>query len=161
VNQTTRRPVAPVAASGQRSLLSTFVVLGLAAAALFVFIAVLADVRRVSNAMRQARDQAEAYALRGQGSSLLPLNLEPKAPAELGPRLIDFEWIPTDEAMALRGCDEPVLAAWSAPILRLFGENGRAVVIFRNGRFDAQWMTETEFLAAAAKQQQVVRRIRG
>jgi hypothetical protein len=134
--------------------------LGLAAGALFCFIAALADVRRVNNALRHARVQVEHYATRAQGRGVLPLNLEPKSIPQLGRSPGHFEWITTAEAIELRQSSGPVLVAWSEPVFRLFGQDGRAVVRFEIGHFEARWMTSSEFEQARAAQTAELERLR-
>jgi hypothetical protein len=147
----TIRP-ADAATRRRKSLLTNAVVLLLAAAALLCFIAVLADVRRVGNAMRHAAAQAEWYASRTQGTGVLPLNLDPNTAPGIDRPIVAFEWITTDQAMDLRTGGDPVLAAWSPPILRLFGADGRAVVLFDQGRFSTVWMSLADFESGQAVQ---------
>lgn len=142
----------------RRSLLTNLVVLAVAAAALLCFIAVVADVRRAGNAMRQATIQAEHFTLIMQGTGALPLNLEAYVPEGGDPRLVAFDWISTGDALKLRGTPEPVLAAWSPPVFQLFGPEGRAVVIFEAGEFTGQWMRNDEFLARRAAQEERLQR---
>lgn len=138
----------------RRSLVTNLVVLGAGAGALLCFIAVLADMRRSGNAMRQASIQVEHYTSRMQGTGVLPLNLEPHVAEGGDPRLVAFEALPVDQAMALRSRTEPVLVAWSPPVFRLFGSERRSVVIFHRGRFFREWMSENEFTDRHAAQLQ-------
>jgi hypothetical protein len=56
----------------------------------------------------------------------------------------------------LREADRPVLAAWTVPILRFFGRDGRAAILFSHGRFEVKWMTLAEFEEAKALQATLV-----
>jgi hypothetical protein len=140
----------------RRSLLPSSVFLLLAVAALVAFIGVVGDARRMRNAMKQAEAQAVVYAERAGETKALPLNLEPDVPSGLEPKLIDFESLPFEQARVLREADRPVLAAWTVPILRFFGRDGRAAILFSHGRFEVKWMTLAEFEEAKALQATLV-----
>ena len=138
-------PGALPAARRRVRILSSVVLLLLAAATLIVFIGVLGDIRRQSNALLQAERHAATYAGRAEGTGILPLNLEPEAQDESGAGMIPIEWLGPDEARLLRKCRERVIVARTVPVVKAMGRNGRAVVFFRNGQFDVEWVTLSEF----------------
>lgn len=150
----------PIMPKRRSPLLPTLVVLCIAAIGLFCFIAVIADMRRVNNARRQATEQARHYTERMHGSNTLPLNLEPVIPPAQAAKLIGFEWISTGQAMDLRQSDDAPIVAWTAPVFRLFGANGHAVVVFRDGRFDSEWMSVTALEEAVANQNNRLEQLR-
>lgn len=136
------------------SLSRNSVVLLFAAAALLVFIAVLGDWRRVNNALAQAATHAEFFQTRVGEGGLLPLNLEPDIPPEQRDKYFRMEWLSSDEALRLRSTREPVLAAQSVALPRLVGEDGRAVILFHEGRFRATWMRESEYRGVSSAQRE-------
>ncbi len=125
----------------------------LATVALVAFILMLGDSRRRSVAMVRAAEYINLLQSRlGPGRSL-PLNLafEPDVPATSRP--LRFTWLSREEAESLRQNAEPVLVAQTAPIRCHLQRNGRAVIVFTNGDFRAEWLTLPEFDRLHAAQQ--------
>ena len=143
----------------RRSLFPNTVVLMLAIAALLTFIGIMGDARRTRNAILQADTYAAGYASRAAQTKVLPLNLEPGALSSAQPKLIDFEWLPTEHVRALRAASEPVLAAWSVPVRKFFGRDGRAAIVFHKGNFTVKWMDLAEFDQSQTAQAELVGRL--
>lgn len=130
------------------SPLRSGILLGLALSGLMVFILALGDARRERYAVEQARWHAVQYQSRVGESGVLPLNLEP-APAPSGAApMISLVWPDLQTASSLREKKERILVAWTVVVSQTIRRDGRAVIVFDQGRFDARWMTEAEFAAA-------------
>ena len=130
-----------------------------ATAGLVAFILGLGDFRRQRNALAQVRWQATNYERRIGTGGLLPLNFEPDVPPEGRRRMIPLEWLDHQSAGMLRGSDRPIIVAQTVPILQVFGRNGRAVMIFRAGKFSVEWMALPRFDEVYAAQQELIRRV--
>jgi hypothetical protein len=143
----------------RRSLFPSTVLLLLAIVALLTFIGIMGDARRTRNALQQAEINAAAYAQRAAQTKVLPLNLEPDGVVSSGPRPIDFEWLPSDQVRVFRQTSEPVLVAWSVPVLKFFGQDGRAAIFFRGGAFEVRWMSEGDFEQARLAQHAMLGRL--
>jgi len=144
---------APPAVRRRPQIVLLVVLLLVAAATLLVFIGLLGDFRRQGNALTQAKQQAAVYAGRSAGTGILPLNLEPEVGTESGAETISVEWLSAEEARLLRKSGSRVIVARTAPVVRALGRDGRAVVFFKDGRFDVEWVTLAEFEALRAAQQ--------
>ncbi len=136
------------------------VLLLVCAGVLLVFIALLGDWRREHNIRTRLDEHAAIYAARlGEGSTL-PLNLELDVPRDPKSRLIEA-WISPADAALLRGRPDPVLAAWTVPIVRVLGTDGRGVIMFEGGRFESKWLTLEAFEKTLAEQSRAVSTLRG
>jgi hypothetical protein len=127
------------------------------ALALFIFINALGDWRRKHNAIAQARWYADALASRLGEAQTLPLNFEPDVPEHLREGFFKMEWLSTDDARHLRGEKTPILVARTVPLPIVTGRDGRAVVWFRDGRFEPQWLSLDEFDQAQKTQEALLR----
>jgi len=143
----------------RRSLFPKTILLLLAIVALVAFIALMGDARRSRNCLHQAELHAATLADRAAPTNVLPLNLDPSPPGSSDPTALDFDWIAMSEARVLRGTDERVVVAWSIPVLKFFGRDGRAVIFFHQGRFEARWLTLSEFEQAQAAQAALIERL--
>lgn len=131
------------------SPLRSAVLLLVALAGLVCFILGLGDIRRERYAVEQARWHAAQYQQRVGDGGLLPLNLEPETAPSGVTQMISLEWPDHQAASALRERTGRILVAQTVRISQSLRRDGRAVIFFDKGRFDARWMTEAEFAAAA------------
>ena len=134
-----------------RSPLRTLIPLLIFTLILLIFIAWLGDWRRRHNVQTLMTGQAQAYSSLTTDAGLLPLNLQPALPLDPPSRIINA-WLGPDEARMLRGADHEVMVAWTVPLVRALGRNERAVIFFRQGRFEVRWLHLREFDALFAKQ---------
>ncbi len=119
---------------------------------LVAFILGLGDLRRQRNAVAQAKWHAGVFQARVGEGKALPLNLAPETPPEGAAQMIRLESLPHDAAMNLRGTTQPIIAAWTAPVLQVLRRDGRAVLLFHEGRFEVRWMTLRRFEELRARQ---------
>lgn len=124
----------------KRSLFKSSVYLVLASAGLISFILGLGDIRRQRYALEQARWHAANFQKRVGEGGLLPLNLEPESPPPGASQMIALEWPDHQAAAAMREKKGRIIVAKTVPITQILRRDGRAVIAFENGRFDAQWM---------------------
>ena len=150
---------ATASAPPRSSVFHSAIVLLLATLALVAFICMLGDLRRKNNAITRTRWHADAFARRVAGTDVLPLNLEPDVPPELRNQIIQVEWLPRDAARYLRSSQRRVIVAYTRPLPRVLGSNGRAVVFFQDGRFDVEWLTLSRFDGLFAAQQEEIQRL--
>jgi len=139
-------------------LLRSVVFLLLSAGVLLIFIALLGDWRREHNILAQLESHAAAYASRMSEGGVVPLNLELSDSRDPKSRLMDA-WLSPDEARILRGADRRILAAWTVPLPRVLGADGRGVIFFEHGRFNVEWVPLKLFNALLADQTSEVRRL--
>lgn len=137
LTQTRTRP------SPLRSALLLLIALG----GLVCFILGLGDIRRQRYAVEQARWHAAQFQKRVGDGGLLPLNLEPEAAPTGVTQMIPLQWPDHQAASALRERTGKILVAQSVRISQSIRSDGRAVIFFDKGRFEAVWMTEPEFAA--------------
>lgn len=131
------------------SPLRSAVLLLVALTGLVCFILGLGDVRRQRYAVEQARGHAAQYQQRVGDGGMLPLNLEPAPPPDGVRPMISLEWPDHRTAGVLRERSGRILVAQTVRISQSLRRDGRAVIFFEKGRFDAGWMTEAEFAAIA------------
>lgn len=139
-------------------LLRSVVLLLISAGALLIFIALLGDWRREHNILAQLEAHAAEYASRMSEGGVVPLNLELNISRDPKSRLMDA-WLSPDEARILRGADRRILAAWTVPMLRVLGADGRGVIFFAHGRFNVEWVPLKQFDVLLAEQSAEVKRI--
>jgi hypothetical protein len=139
-------------------LLRSVVLLLLSAGALLIFILLLGDWRREHNILAQLEAHAAEYASRMSEGGIVPLNLELDDSRDPKSRLMDA-WLSRVEAQMLRGADRRILAAWTRPMLRVLGADGRGVIFFENGRFDVEWVPLKLFDSLLADQTSAIRRL--
>jgi hypothetical protein len=139
-------------------LLRSVVFLLLSAGALLIFIALLGDWRREHNILAQVEAHAAEYATRMSEGGVVPLNLELNVSRDPKSRLMDA-WLSPDEARMLRGADRRILAAWTVPMPRVLGADGRGVIFFELGRFNVEWVPLHQFDVLLAGQNAEVKRI--
>ncbi len=125
---------------------------------MLVFILAQGDLRRRQRAMEQAKWHAATLAERTGPGGALPLNLEPAAAPRRRSPMFKIEWLDREEARLLRKRAEPYVAAQTVPLLQVLAPDGRAVILFQDGRFDVKWLTLSEFDARFAEQQRRIRR---
>lgn len=136
----------------RRSLGRSAAYLAMASLGLLLFILGLGDYRRQRNSLEQAKWHAAVYQRRLSDGSALPLNLEPEMPPEDAPPMIKWEFLDRDAARALRGGGEAIIAAHTAPVLQVLRRDGRAVVFFKDGRFEVRWVPLGLFETLSAAQ---------
>jgi len=134
------------------------VLLCLASAALVAFILGLGDFRRQRNALAQLRWHANNYERRIGAGGVMPLNFDPNVPPEEQRKMIPLQWLDRASASKLRGVDRPVMVAQTIPILKVFGYDGRAVMMFKGGKFTVEWLALPRFEALWAEQQEMLNR---
>ncbi len=125
-------------------ILRTLVFLLLSAGALLVFIALLGDWRRERNVLASLDSYVVEYEGRVGDAGALPLNLELDVPGDPSSRLIET-WLAAAQANVLRASPRPVLAAWTIPIIRVLGADGRGVIFFEQGQFRVEWVPLPRF----------------
>ena len=135
-----------------RSILRPASFLALATVALIAFIAITGDLRRERNAMARARVCASELTDRVGPGGRLPLNLSATDSRVAEAQGIGMESLSSADAHLLRGVGGRVLSAWTMPIVRAMGADGRATVWFEGGAFSVQWMTLSAFETALAEQ---------
>lgn len=145
----------------RRRFVRSVVFLSICTAALLVVILASGDFRRSQRAMEQMRWHASVLTGRVGPSGLLPLNLEPAPAPERLSGMFRIEWMPRDDARLLRGSGKRCAVAQTGALLQVLGREGRAVLFFENGDFDAEWMTLDQFDEQFAKQQAEIRRLAG
>ena len=129
--------------------------------ALLVFILVLGDVRRKNNALAQVTAHAAVYSERVGKDGTVPLNLEVDLSTFLAGQQVKafhIEWLSRDDARLLRGSAQSIIVAHTVPLSQTLAPNGRAVVLFTDGKFDVTWMALSQFDAQWEAQQQEVER---
>lgn len=125
----------------------------LAALVLISFVCFLGDMRRRHTALTQMERYAAALSERTGDSGLIPLNLDPADILGDTHRPIDMETLTRSQAACIRGGGDPILLAWSVPLVQVLGRNGRAVVTFQGGKVEAAWITESQFAEWRSAQQ--------
>jgi len=143
----------------RRRFVRSVIFLTLCTAALLAIILASGDFRRRQRAVEQMRWHASVLTGRIGPGGLLPLNLEPDPTPERLSGMFNIEWMPRDDARLLRGSGQRCAVAQTGPLLQVLGPEGRAVLFFDNGNFDAQWMTLDRFDDYFAKQQEEIRRL--
>jgi len=116
-----------------------------ASAALVAFILGLGDFRRQRFALAQLRWQANNYERRIGADGVMPLNFEPEIPPVGTRKMIRLEWLDRSSAAKLRDGKGPVIVAQTVPILQVFGYDGRAVMTFKGGKLNVEWMRLPRF----------------
>jgi len=142
------------------SILRSAGLLIVATIVLVLFIAITGDSRRQTNAMHRARAYAAELATRIGEGKLLPLNLSPGGLAAGERQPIGMEWVASSDAYWLRRTGRTVVAAWSVPVVRALGADGRAVIFFEGGAFVVRWLTLREFGQSMAAQNAVLEKLR-
>ncbi len=132
----------------------------LATIALIVFIGVTGDSRRQTNAINRARSYAAQLNDRLGREKRLPLNLSTREPQSRGLGVIPMECLTSAEAYVLRHSSDIVLAAWTVPVVRAMGADGRACIFFQDGAFSVRWLTLGEFDRNRAEQQARIEELR-
>lgn len=142
-------------------MLKSVVVLAVATVALLGFMLALRDLRWRQRAMEQAQWHADILAERVGDAGVLPLNLgRTPTPGQTGTGL-RLERLSRPEARVLRDSDQRVLVAQIiAPRLTL-ARDGKAVVLFEDGRFVVEWLTLSELERVRAAQREELRRLGG
>ena len=140
------------------TILRTLVFLLLSAGALLIFIALLGDWRRERNVLATLETYVLEYAERVGDGGALPLNLELDVPRDPRSRLIET-WLPASQARVLRASKPPILAAWTIPIIRVLGTDGRGVIFLDLGRFRVEWVPLPRFDKLIADQTSETQRL--
>lgn len=71
-----------------------------------------------------------------------------------------MEWLSSADAYVLRSGAREVVAAWTVPIVRAMGADGRATLFFENGVFSVRWLTLREFARLKSEQALIVNKLR-
>ena len=133
--------------------------LAMATIALVLFILVLGDIRRKGTPLSEAMWYADELSQRLEGTKALPMNLELlDVPPEHRRKLQKFEWLTREQARTLRRTSERLIVAHTKPISRILAPDGRAVVFFHAGQFQAEWLSLSEFDKLHGVQQQILQR---
>lgn len=135
----------PAGTRTRKSPLQSTAVLLIAFLGLVAFILGLGDFRRQRYAVEQARWHAANYQRRTGEGGLLPLNLEPETPPGGANQMIALEWLDRQAATAARQRRGRVIVAQTVPITQVLRRDGRAVIFFQDGRFDAAWLSLAQF----------------
>lgn len=143
----------------RRRIIRSVILLALCTAALLALILASGDFRRRQRAVDQMRWHASVLTGRIGPGGLLPLNLEPAHAPERLSGMFRIEWMTRDDARLLRASGKRCVAAQTVPLLQVLGPEGRAVLFFEDGTFEAQWMTLDQFDDYFAKQQEEIRRL--
>jgi len=159
-HEDTVRSVAQPRRDPRKDSLRTLLVLVVAAGGLLAFIAALGDFRRQQNALAQMQWHVGTYGMRMGETAQLPLNLEPDVAPERQSKMIKVHWISPDDARTLRESTGPVIAMYSVPLPRALATDGRAVVIFEEGKFHVAWMSLEAFDEAMQAQRREIDRLR-
>lgn len=153
----THPPVESSPATPRRLSISQMIILLLIVAVVFMaFNFLLGDFRRKQNAIAQAQLHAQHYAQLAGDSGLLPLNLKPKIDDNETTRMFRMEWLSSDEVRKYRNSDTPVIIAQTIELPLFLSANGRAVILYHNGIYTAQWMTIPEFNLQMEQQQKSI-----
>ena len=139
--------------------LRTILVLVVAAGALLAFIAALGDFRRQQNALGQMWWHVGTYTMRMADTDQLPLNLEPDVAPARQSKMIKVHWINRDEARTLRDSTGRIITTYSARMPRALARDGRAVVVFEDGKFNVEWLSLASFDDALQAQQREIDRL--
>ena len=150
------KPCAEIAAR-RRSVFRSAFFLVLCTIVLFVFILVQGDIRRRQRTVDDAQSYASVLTERIGETGALPLNLE--LPDDHPPPSCLFRQLNRRDTHLLRQSDERIIAAYSSPVTRVFAPDGRAVLLFTDGRFDVDWLSLDEFDRAQAAQREEIRRL--
>ncbi len=151
-------PIRP--AHGQRSRVGRSVAkLALAGVALVALILILGDLRRKAAPLSQAAAYARQLTTRLGETSTLPLNLEFVIPDDVEQVVHKFEHLSHQEARVLRHLNirEAVIVAHTRVIRNVLMPNGRATVVFRDGRFEPVWMPLERFEKQWAAQHEILK----
>jgi hypothetical protein len=89
----------------------------------------------------------------------LPLNLE--LPNEHPPVVGRFTWLSREHARLLRSVNGRIVAAWSGRVPRILVPDGRAVIIFEDGRFRVEWFSLKTFAQISGAQQATIQSFKG
>lgn len=129
-----------------------FLVVGLLA--LIVFIVVTGDVRNRGWALTYANEYAQQLQARVAADRLLPSDLSAAlAGGQALKKMYRFEHLTPDQALALRDARRAIIVAQTIPVARRLAPDGRAVVLYEQGVFRAEWMTLARFDDLWATQQ--------
>jgi hypothetical protein len=143
----------------RRRFVRSVILLAICTVALLTLILASGDFRRRQRAMEQMQWHASVLTGRIGPGGHLPLNLEPDpAPGRMS-GMLRIEWMPRDDARLMRDSGKRCAVAQTGPLLQVLGREGRAVLFFESGNFDAQWMTLEQFNDYFAKQQEELRRL--
>ncbi len=143
---------------GGTPILRSLILLAVTTTALALFILGLGDLRRKHAALGKAGWYAAQLRDRVDGVTALPLNLRIEIPPGMRTRVYAVESLSPEHARLLRGSDQPVIVAQTVPIPRRFTSDGRAVVFFEAGRFDAKWLPLSRYDELAVAQLDEIRR---
>jgi len=152
VQRIEKRTAPLVSPASRRSLRRPIAFLAIASIGLFAFILGLGDVRRQRNALNQALWHAGVFQKRVGGARALPLNLEPEAPPEGATQMIELEWLDRSAVQRLRETGGSIIAAQTVPVLQVLRRDGRAAILFQDGRFEVRWLPLTQFNALLSQQ---------
>ncbi len=90
----------------------------------------------------------------------LPLNLSLREKPSHETGLVAIECLTSTDAYLLRTSSDLVLAAWTAPVVRAMGTDGRACIFFQDGAFSTRWLAMSEFERELDRQTVMIKKLR-
>lgn len=150
-------PVESSRSTSRRLSIPHMIILLLIVAVVFIgFNFLLGDYRRKQNAIAQAQMHAQHYTRLAGESGLLPLNLQPKIEDDEITKMFRMEWLNSLQVRKHRNSHSPVIIAQTIELPLFLSSNGRAVILYHEGKYTVQWMTSSEFNQNISQQQEII-----
>ena len=102
----------------------------------------------------------DTYVTRMADTDQLPLNLEPDVSLERQSRMIKVHWISRNDARTLRSGTGRIITTYSTRMPQVLARDGRAVVVFEDGKFNVEGLNLASFDEALAAQKREADRVR-